>query len=375
MYDGAAEVIAAAVPGGGLYRMLRRLQADLPIELYAAGSPLIAAAGRGSAATAVIELGLADLPAETVAREMASNPARRVYLAGPHDEPLLASAAADGMQRIELPCTLDHLRTLLSARPHWPPGMNGAEPAAVAAALGAGWRALRGVAVAVTGNRPINAAEVGRAAGEIAGLAGSSGLRRILDLLRSHHDPTYAHSLRVASGLTLFGAAVDMTETDLRLLAMAGILHDIGKIAVPSAVLTKPGRLDAGERTLVRRHPVTGEQLLRRSMGIPAAVIDVAARHHERLDGTGYPNGLAHHRIDDLSRLAAVVDVHVALSEPRAYKPAMTDEAAFALMLEAEPRGLEPSYLRTYREIVLDTRRRDEASLRRGADGLPRPRP
>ena len=147
-----------------------------------------------------------------------------------------------------------------------------------------------------------------------------------------------------------------LRDADLQMVAEAGLLHDIGKIVVPPGLLGKPARLDENEWLEIRRHPAFGAATLRRGDGIPAAVIAVTGNHHERLDGTGYPNGISGRQIDDLSQLCSVVDVHVALTEPRAYKPAMADEVAFALMLETEVGRLDASYLDRYREIVLDTR-------------------
>jgi putative nucleotidyltransferase with HDIG domain len=365
----AAAVIAAALPGGELDGLLRQLRADLAIEQFRCGRALLAAAETSAARVAVIELGLDDVPGAQLAGWLAEDRRKTVLLAGPrHDLRSAAAALPAAVQPLELPCTPLWLRMLLEqpGPGRASDGGDGAARAQAIAAVSAGRSALRAVTAAMSAGQAVDAAEVGRASAQLADLAHSTGLRHILELLRSHHDPTYAHSIRVAAGLTLFAAGVGMGDGDRRLLAMCGMLHDIGKIAVPHGVLSKPSRLDDDERTLVRRHPSIGEDVLRRSPGIPAAVIEVAARHHERLDGTGYPHGLDGQGIEDLSRLAAVVDVHVALTEPRAYKQPHSDEAAFALMLESERRSLEMSYLLRYRQMVLDTRHGGDVARRAG---------
>ena len=107
-----------------------------------------------------------------------------------------------------------------------------------------------------------------------------------------HHDYTFAHSFRVASHLATFALATGMRRADAELLAQAGLLHDIGKTAIPVAILDKPGPLDSSEWPEVRRHPQVAAEVLERSQALPAHLIRIALRHHERLDGSGYPHGL-----------------------------------------------------------------------------------
>jgi putative nucleotidyltransferase with HDIG domain len=331
------------------------MSGEIAVELVDSGRALLEAAAVTRAPYALVELGVGGGSPAWIAQRLARDRDRTVLVAGPGSDPGTSHAARmGGVRALWLPCSPERLRAVLALRRAEPHHVTAAPETNVA--VSTAWQALRGAADALAAGRPVDAGEVAGAAAQLAALADSSGLRQILDLLRSHHDPTYAHSIRVAAGLTLFGTQVGVSEADRQLLAMAGILHDLGKIAVPQAVLSKPGKLDSGERSLVRRHPGIGEDMLRRSDGIPNPVIEVAARHHERLDGTGYPRGLDGRHIDDLSRLAAVVDVHVALTEPRAYKTAHSDEAAFALMLRADLHGLEPSYLERYRQMILDTR-------------------
>ena len=105
----------------------------------------------------------------------------------------------------------------------------------------------------------------------------------MLEALRTHHDYTFAHSLRVATHLATFALATGMRRDDAEILAQAGLLHDIGKAAVPVGILYKPGPLDSGEWHLVQRHPLTAADVLQRSPELPAHLVRIAERGRQTL--------------------------------------------------------------------------------------------
>jgi HD-GYP domain-containing protein (c-di-GMP phosphodiesterase class II) len=107
---------------------------------------------------------------------------------------------------------------------------------------------------------------------------------------------------------------------------LAGLLHDVGKIIVPRAVLLKPGRLDAGEYDTVKRHPSASAQLAERAD--LTGIATILRHHHERWDGTGYPHGLAGERIPLVSRVLAIADAYDAMLADRPYRNAMTVQQA-----------------------------------------------
>ena len=138
-----------------------------------------------------------------------------------------------------------------------------------------------------------------------------------------------AHLMRMARYCELIASGLDMSEEDVHVLIQAAPLHDIGKIGVPESILLKPGCLDDAEMAIMRRHPLIGEQILRDSQSkvIQAAAL-IALRHHERWDGSGYPDGLKGEQIPLVARIVAVADVFDALTTERPYHPAWGIEEA-----------------------------------------------
>jgi HD-GYP domain-containing protein (c-di-GMP phosphodiesterase class II) len=131
------------------------------------------------------------------------------------------------------------------------------------------------------------------------------------------------------------GEALGLPRRRLRLLALGGLLHDMGKLAVPSAVLRKPGPLDDGELAQIRKHPEAGERLLRELGGFAPGVRRLVLDHHERLDGSGYPRGLSGDQLGVETRILAACDVYDALVSHRIYSAAWTPERALALLRDA----------------------------------------
>jgi putative nucleotidyltransferase with HDIG domain len=140
------------------------------------------------------------------------------------------------------------------------------------------------------------------------------------------------HTQRVASTARRVGERLGLPEPDLVALYRGALVHDIGKMGVPAAILLKPGPLNAEEERQMRAHPVIGESIVR---PIPSAadVLTIVRHHHERFDGGGYPDGLAGHRIPILARIVSVCDAYDALASDRPYRARRnSDEAIETLM-------------------------------------------
>jgi putative nucleotidyltransferase with HDIG domain len=141
-------------------------------------------------------------------------------------------------------------------------------------------------------------------------------------------DPyTRGHSERVGDWSRRLAVGLGLGHVDVEVIAQAGLLHDVGKIGVPEAVLGKQGPLTGEEWRLMRRHPVVGAQIVA-PFDFLAGATPVILHHHERWDGSGYPDGLAGEAIPLGARLVAVADVYDALTSERPYRAALSPEHA-----------------------------------------------
>lgn len=176
----------------------------------------------------------------------------------------------------------------------------------------------------------------------------------ILAAVRDHDDYTYVHSLKTAIGLLLFGRAIGLAAADMELLAVGGLLHDVGKMAIPYEILNKPGKLTPEEFAVMRTHVVLSTSILEGSHRVSRGVVVIAGQHHETLDGSGYPNGLAGSQLNELARMASIIDIFGALTDRRAYKEPMSPEAALAVMAEMTGK-IDHHLLSMFREVFLDS--------------------
>lgn len=178
--------------------------------------------------------------------------------------------------------------------------------------------------------------------------------RAILDSIKDYDNYSYAHSLRVATLLCLFGVTIGLDKDEQQLLATGGLLHDVGKMTIPYEVLNKPGRLLPEELLVMRSHVDGSITYLEACDNIPKGIITIAGQHHEKLDGSGYPLGLVSKQLNNLARMAAIVDVFSALTDERCYKPSMEAETALKIMVEEMPGHLDQILLGKFRDMLLD---------------------
>lgn len=146
-------------------------------------------------------------------------------------------------------------------------------------------------------------------------------------------DPSFlVHSRNVAALSTRIGKALGLGRRELELLEFAAAFHDVGKIGVPPAVIAKRGPLDEEEWACMRRHPSEGERLLEPHVGSPE-ILAIVRSHHERWDGSGYPDGLVGDQIPLGARIVAVADAFTAMVEPRPYRASRGRTVARAELL------------------------------------------
>jgi cyclic di-GMP phosphodiesterase len=154
-----------------------------------------------------------------------------------------------------------------------------------------------------------------------------------LALMVEARDPyTAGHCERLARYAAALGSAVGMSAVEIVALRRGGFLHDIGKIAIPDTILLKNGRLTRDEIALMRCHPAIGTELCANLQSL-GPVLPIIGQHHERLDGSGYPDGLKGNAISPLAQVIAIVDVFDALTTTRPYRPALTMARAYDELL------------------------------------------
>ncbi|QWT16717.1 HD-GYP domain-containing protein (plasmid) [Sphingobium xenophagum] len=150
--------------------------------------------------------------------------------------------------------------------------------------------------------------------------------------LKSKDEYTYMHSVAVSTLMINLADELGLSQDEKREAGLAGLLHDIGKMAVPNDLLQKAGALSDKEFRLIRTHPARGHALLLQSEGVPEAALDVCLHHHEKMDGTGYPHRLPAEKISLFARMGAICDVYDAVTSHRPYKEPWTPFEALARM-------------------------------------------
>ncbi len=155
-----------------------------------------------------------------------------------------------------------------------------------------------------------------------------SDVAELLASIRAHDPYTASHGERVAAYAQAIAQALGLTQSDQQEIHWVALLHDIGKLHVPSAILNKPTALDVGELAQMRRHPQEGATLLA-DVGLPKLGM-LVCQHHERMDGRGYPEAMIGHAIHLHARIVSVADVFDAMTTDRSYQPAVPQRAAEA---------------------------------------------
>ena len=160
------------------------------------------------------------------------------------------------------------------------------------------------------------------------------------DVVDAKSTFTYRHSLGVTNAAVSIAQALGLNEERTRLVNRAALLHDIGKLRVPNSILDKPGKLDAEEWRVVQEHPRLTREILSR-IGPFGELATIAGAHHEKLDGSGYPDRLSAEQLPLEARIIAVADVYGALTEDRPYRPGLGLEQVVEIMTRDIPHKLD----------------------------------
>ena len=166
--------------------------------------------------------------------------------------------------------------------------------------------------------------------------------------LKQHDSYTFQHSVSVCALMTAFARTLEVPREKIREIAIGALLHDVGKARVPDEILTKPGKLTDAEFDRMKNHVVQSKIILMATPGISPIALDVAAQHHERFDGTGYPNKLAGDQISLYGRMGAIVDVYDAITSDRVYHKGKPPTEALRKLLEWSANHFEPRLVKAF---------------------------
>ena len=182
----------------------------------------------------------------------------------------------------------------------------------------------------------------------------NTDLLNMLHCMREYDDSTYIHCLNVALISNIIGRWLHFMPEDLEVLTLSGLLHDIGKIAIPPQIIMKPAKLTAEEFNTIKTHTIRGYNLMK-SQHIDNRIKHSALMHHERCDGSGYPYGFFDKQIDPFAKLVAIADVYDAMTCARVYRGPL---CPFEVMSIFEAEGYtkyDPKYIMTFMEGIAQT--------------------
>lgn len=166
--------------------------------------------------------------------------------------------------------------------------------------------------------------------------------------LKQHDNYTFQHSVSVCALMISFARGLNLDRATIKEIAIGALLHDVGKAKVPDEILNKPAKLTDAELEKMKSHVVQSIIILQHTPGISQIALDVAGQHHERFDGTGYPNKLKGDQISLYGQMGSIVDVYDALTSERVYKKGMPPTEALGKLLEWSKFHFDPELVRQY---------------------------
>lgn len=190
----------------------------------------------------------------------------------------------------------------------------------------------------------------------------------MLHCMKEYDDATYVHSMNVALICNIFARWMRMSEEEICLATVSGLLHDIGKTKIPDAIIKKPGKLTDSEYLLVKTHPQEGYRILQ-SSNLEPEVLNAVLMHHERCDGSGYPSGLKGSEIGKYAKMVSIADVYDAMTSARIYRGPLCPFKAIALFESEGLQKYDTHCILTFLENVVNTYLLNEVRLSNGLTG------
>jgi HD-GYP domain-containing protein (c-di-GMP phosphodiesterase class II) len=181
--------------------------------------------------------------------------------------------------------------------------------------------------------------------------AQAAAMRAFIEIIETKDLYTRGHSERVSTGVGMLGRHLRLPDDRQQALEHAGLLHDVGKVGVPTRIIRKPGRLDESEMDAIRLHPARGVELIG-NIPFLEEVKSAVLHHHEKFDGTGYPAGLSGMSIPYFARIIGIVDAFDSLTSTRSYRPARSVEETLAILEQDRNTHFDPSLVDAFVQVI-----------------------
>lgn len=204
----------------------------------------------------------------------------------------------------------------------------------------------------VASGQPLPRAQVVSASELLAESLKESSIALWLDAVKQHNSYTYRHCMTVSGLAAAFAMHLGFCDSDVQRISIGALMHDVGKVKMPIALLDKPGKLSAKEIKQIRTHAAQGAEILLDDAHFSDEVVDIARHHHELLDGSGYPDGISGSDISDPVRIMTIVDIFSALIDKRSYKEALPAREAYQILLDMEGK-LELALVKAFEPVAL----------------------
>ena len=190
----------------------------------------------------------------------------------------------------------------------------------------------------------------------------------MLHSMRNYDDLTFAHSMNVALITNILATWLGLSKEEIEIATLSGLLHDIGKLAIPDSIIKKPGKLTDEEYGIIKKHPYEGYKILQ-NQPINDHIKNAALMHHEKCDGSGYPLGLSGEKIDPYAKLVAIADVYDAMTAARVYRGPLCPFQAIELFEKEGLQKYEAKYIMVFLENVVMTYMNNRVRLSDGREG------
>lgn len=228
----------------------------------------------------------------------------------------------------------------------------------------------KGLRSIVDDRAPINTEELfDHVSGLLATQSTSVSIFDMLHNMRQYDDLTYAHCINVALICNVFAKWLKLPQTEVEKMTICGLLHDIGKLAIPDSIIRKPDKLSPSEYNIIKTHTLQGYNILKSYNNISSDIKEAALMHHERCDGTGYPLGLAADKINKYAKVVAIADVYDAMTAARVYRGPLCPFKVIGIFENEGLNKYESKFILVFLEHIATTYMKNRVRLSNGMEG------